>query len=114
LALGWPSVGWGLARISSRELSEWQAFARIDPFNQQRADLRAGIVSSVIANVHRDAKKRPEPYGPGDFLPKFQENGSERVKQSPEAMLGLVEVMNRAFGGVDLREKAPPAPQRGE
>lgn len=31
-------------------------------------DLRAGMIASTFANVHRDAKKRRDPFGPLDFV----------------------------------------------
>jgi hypothetical protein len=57
-------------RMSSRELSEWAAYFAIEPFGEERADLRAGIVASTIANVH--AGRKGKPFAPVDFMP-FQE-----------------------------------------
>lgn len=33
--LKWPSVAWGLARISSQELSEWWALERMEPWGDE-------------------------------------------------------------------------------
>lgn len=60
-----------LARISSRLLSEWMAYAALEPFGEARADLRMGILASVIANTQRDPKKKREPWRPEDFMPRF-------------------------------------------
>lgn len=60
-----------LSSMSARELSDWIAFARVEPFGEERADLRSGIIASVIANAHRDRKKRAQPYTPADFMPRF-------------------------------------------
>lgn len=57
--------------MSSTQLAEWMAFYRLEPWGDERADMRAGIVASTIANVNRDAKKRPKPYTPGDFMPQY-------------------------------------------
>lgn len=65
------TVGELLARISSRELTEWMAYAQVEPFGEERGDLRAGIVASTIANVNRDTKKRRKPFEPEEFMPKF-------------------------------------------
>ena len=48
----------------------WAAYAELEPFGEERADLRAGIMASVYANVHRDSK-RSKAYSPSDFTPKF-------------------------------------------
>ena len=51
------------------ELGGWLALHRISPWGEDRADLRAGIVASVIANVNRDPKRRAAAYKPVDFMP---------------------------------------------
>lgn len=92
-----------LARIDSRELTEWFAYAQVEPFGEARADLRAGIVASTVANTARDTKKRQEPFKPSEFMPSFE-------KESPEPdssrMLHMVEMLNAAMGGKDLRVKS--------
>lgn len=45
------------------------AYYSVEPFGEERGDLRTGILASVIANVNRDRKKRSEPYTPQDFMP---------------------------------------------
>lgn len=50
------------------ELGYLLALWRIDPWGEQRADLRAGIVASTLANVHRDPKRTP-PYKAAQFMP---------------------------------------------
>ena len=76
------TVGEMLTRMSSRELSEWMAYATLEPFGEERADLRAGIVASTVANVHRGKGDKPIP--PTDFLPKFWEE--EPDDEPPEAL----------------------------
>jgi hypothetical protein len=61
-----------LARTDSRELAEWQAYFRLEPFGEARADLRAGIIASTVANVHRDPRRRP--LTTRDFMPAFDES----------------------------------------
>lgn len=58
------------------QLGEWAALWTIDPQGQERADLRAGVIASTIANVHRDSKKRPRPFRADEFTLKF---GAEAV-----------------------------------
>lgn len=65
------TVGEMLTRMSSRELSEWMAYATLEPFGEERADLRAGIIASTIANANRDPKHKPKPFAPSDFMPRF-------------------------------------------
>jgi hypothetical protein len=86
-----------LSRISSRELSEWQVYSQIEPWGETRADWRSGIVAAVIANVNR-AKGQPA-YSPETFIPRF----GPQPEQGWEEQLAIVEMLNVAFGGKDMR-----------
>lgn len=74
------TVGELLERVSSRELTEWEAYYGIEPFGQERGDLQAGVVASVMANAWSDPKKRKREYGPGDFVLRF-DGEDERESQ---------------------------------
>lgn len=93
-----------LARMSSRELSEWQAFYGLEPFGEERADLRAGIITATMANINRDPKKRRKPYSPQDFMPEFGAKRTETPLERGERLLGIAEMITAAFGGKDLRK----------
>jgi hypothetical protein len=69
-----------LREMSARQCFEWFAFAGLDGFGERRADLRMGILASLIANVHRDAKRKPSPYKPGDFIPKIKEDADKQAE----------------------------------
>ena len=79
------------------------AYAGLEPFGEERADLRAGIVASTVANAARDPKTQREPFTPYEFMPKYET--TEPTEQTPEQMLSIVEMLNAAFGGQDLRAK---------
>lgn len=53
--------------MSSSELTEWMAFDSIDPFGEQRADLRSGILCATVANHSMSRPKKP--VRPVDFMP---------------------------------------------
>lgn len=91
--------------ISGREFAEWLAYYQIEPWGEERADLRAGIVASTVANVHRT--KSQKAYKPEDFVPKFKVPEKEPDRQTWEEQLMIVEMLNEAFGGRDLRNKPP-------
>jgi len=63
--------------------------------NKRKADYRAGIVASTIANVFRG--KEQKPFKPDDFMPK------EKKKQDWRTQLQMVEMLNKALGGKDKR-----------
>jgi hypothetical protein len=79
-----------LARMSSRELTEWMAYERItgplDP--RLRADLSAGIIAATIANANGSKLKAK------DFIPEW----FKRPK-TPEEIWQDVMAANTALGG---------------
>ena len=95
------TVGELLARISSRELTEWALYAEMEPFGETRADLRAGIVASTMANLYQ--KKGSKALAPADFMPKFGPKEAKEPRSGAD-LLQTVEMLNAAFGGKDLRK----------
>jgi hypothetical protein len=90
-----------LSEMGANHFWEWVAFAKLEPFTEERADLRTGIIASTIANIHRG--KRRKAYKPKDFMPQF----TLKREQSWEEQLKIVEMLNFAFGGKDERVKQP-------
>ena len=84
-----------LARIDSRELSEWQAYEGLDPWGGWRGDLQAGIVASVVANTMGRRKGQPA-FTPQDFLPSF-EGPSPRPAQTVEEQMQMARLITDAF-----------------
>jgi len=89
-----------LSRISSRELSEWMAYYELEPFGEERADLRAGIIAATIANVNRSKKQRA--FQPAQFMPKFG-GEPEKETQSWQQQLAIVQMLNAALGGSEVQ-----------
>ena len=68
LSLGVWDVDAMLDAMPAPVLFRWMAYAQIEPFGEERSDLRAGIIASTVANVNRG---RRAPYKVSDFMPKF-------------------------------------------
>lgn len=66
-----------LERLTAYELQEWMAYFQSDPFGEQRADLRMGILASTVANKPVFGMKRAKRFQPKDFIPEF---GSKTAK----------------------------------
>ncbi len=87
-----------LDRMSSKELASWMAYHTLEPWGEERADLRNGVLCCLIANLFR--KKGKPPFKPEDFMPKFW-----KEKPDPEMMLQKVRQLNAMFGGVDKTDQ---------
>jgi hypothetical protein len=82
-----------LAHVSSRELSEWQAYERIaGPLGSRRGDVHAAMVAAAVINSQR-TKGRPLPVS--DFIPRWD----RRAGQSPEEMFRAAMAATIAMGG---------------
>ncbi len=66
--------------MSASEYAEWFEYYKLEPWGEERADLRAAGVSATIANVNRG--KKGKTYQPSDFLLKFGKGGD--VRMTPE------------------------------
>ena len=82
-----------LGRMDSTELAEWMAYDRIEPFGDQRADLRSAILcQQILAPYLKEGAKLPD-------LKRFM----PFVEQEPEEEQGLTgdvgaQVARQMFG----------------
>lgn len=95
--LGGSTVDELLARMSSREFAEWQAFERIDgPLGGARGDVHAAMISAAIVNANRSK-------GPArqmsEFLPRWDKGA--KAEQTPEQMWAAAKAITARFGGTN-------------
>jgi hypothetical protein len=70
-----------------------QQFTRIEKM-EERADMRAGLICSVIANVNR-SKKSGKVYKITDFV----KITTPKKKQTPDEMAEVCKMLTASFGG---------------
>lgn len=88
--------------MDARELMEWEAYYRLEPFGSMVQRKGHALTASTIANAHR--RKGVRAFGPELFMPDFSEDRPAR-EQSTEEQLEMVEALNIALKGRDLRKK---------
>lgn len=109
LELGYPHPDVLLSQITSRQFGEWMAYYNVEPFGDNRADLRSGILASVFANIYR--KKGAKQYTPADFMPKFGCPYATRTKerrtskQMPDPQLLREQTIKTMTALVDIQNK---------
>jgi hypothetical protein len=62
------SVRHAQQEIDSAEFTDWIAFYELEKWGAPVEDMRTGSVLSMLANINRDRKVRPEPFGLLDFV----------------------------------------------
>jgi hypothetical protein len=92
------TVGQLLSEITSRELTEWMAYATLEPFGEQRADLRTGLLATVSALGH-GAKYTP----PHRWL--ATEDEPERVMSQEEIELEAMRWVANSGGTIVKGER---------
>jgi hypothetical protein len=83
--------------VSSHELTEWMAYATLEPFAWEADYFGHAITAATIANANRG--KNQKEFTVEDFMPKF-----EKQNQNTEQMKQIAAMLTIANGGVDLRE----------
>ena len=86
--------------MSSREFTEWLAYARLEPFGSEADDHRMAQLLALIANVNRDPKRRKTPV---DARTTSCPSGDHGRSPTPDALRPRIDAAMAAFGG--LRER---------
>lgn len=68
--------------MSSREFSEWMAFYTIEPWGEERADLRQALTTSAVHNSIQAHAKHPKWTKPEDFMP-FADKPQPKTADAP-------------------------------
>lgn len=87
-----------LARVDSRELTEWEAYERVaGPVGDERLDYLFAMLQATIANVNRSKKQKA--YEAAAFMPKWGMAKESSGPMSGEEMLDAVKKLNGRMGG---------------
>ena len=86
-----------LRRMDSQELTEWVAFAGLEPFGGDTPFIGHAITASTIANTNRPKGKKA--YKFEDFMPEWKE------PQTVEDQIAFATMLTLAMGGtVDIED----------
>lgn len=102
--------------MTSEELSMWKAYENIEPFGEVRADLRAALICSVLANVNRG--KNTKPFTTADFMLNFDKvylEAVDSVEVTKKAQIQNVMAVSAPKGAIRVYEgDAPPIRKLGK
>ena len=75
-----------LDQLDSRQIAEWIEFARLEPFGERMADIRAGQVCATVANYAGKMRSNDAPLAhPADFMPALA--GARRPESNAPTLL---------------------------
>lgn len=91
-----------LCRVDSRELTEWLAYWGLEPWGEERADLRQAITSTLIGNAN--LRKGRTPFKVTDFMLSEKgigrKNRRQTSRQMHAAFLGWATAVNKSKDGL--------------
>ena len=99
-----------LDHLTSAQLSEWEAYDRLDPVGTWREDFRMANIICYIVNTARSihGKKGIKMTTPIDFMPQWDEEGerdtvkTQSVEEMKQILLGLGKMK---FKKIESREE---------
>ena len=87
-----------LASLSARQITEWLAFAALEPFGPHREDQRAGVIAAAVTNSRFGRKAGDAAKVPADFFPVLRDDGV-KPRQSWQSMQATLIAYTKARGG---------------
>ena len=110
--MGYPHPDYLLEQLTATQLSEWEAYDKLDPIGKWRDELMIASVCSLITNITRQlhTKKgyKVEFTTPDDFIIKwgeFEEQKPEPKKQTQEEMANVLQSLVSMHGTTDKIKK---------
>jgi hypothetical protein len=99
--MGRADVNGMLAEITAEQFVEWVAYSDVEPWGEERADLRAGIIAAEIANTPPRFFGKAGKVRPADCMPKFgrEPEKPQTGRQMAVAAMAWAFAVNRAAEG---------------
>lgn len=76
-------------RLDARELTEWMAFFKLEPWGADVEDWRAALVAATVANTARD--RRRAPFRVADFMPRREASRQQTDEEIAERLRAWAE-----------------------
>jgi len=99
-----------LRGMTIRQLQEWRAYADLEPFDEERDDLRAASIVQAIYNVHRRKNSPQIPlkdcvlrFGEAPQPGQAQRTPAQAVEQIKAVMRDLMATHNKPERGERVR-----------
>lgn len=84
-----------MERMSMEEFLGWMAYSELEPFGDEREDLRAGVLWSLLATVNSDTKKHPRGIGIDKYpliIMRKKEETTQR-EATPQSLFRLMKAL---------------------
>lgn len=99
-----------MGQLTSTQLSEWEAYDRLDPIGSWRDDFRMASIEATLTNIHNAANteqgKEVKTTTPGDFLPIWDEVERNKVAEKRRVSQSLEEMRSALMAFASSQNKS--------
>lgn len=81
-----------LREMDPEEWLMWQTYAKLEPFGEERADMRMASIDQTLVNLHRDRRLYPDPFPLINFLLGFGDQPVKVADPAPTQTLETIEL----------------------
>lgn len=103
-------------RLPAKLAVEWATYEELEPFGEERADLRTAALLQLLTNIYRDTKKWPTPFPLSEFMLRVGDSGPPppRRTQTVKQQFNVLKAIAMAYAKQKPQAPRPgPAPRRG-
>ena len=86
-----------VAGLTWADLLEWQEYARLEPFDEERADARSAQIVQALYNLFADRRGYPDGFPLADFLLIFGDAEAPPRTEKPKQDLAYQEMLIDAW-----------------
>lgn len=86
-----------MRELTASEVVEWEALYRIDPWGEERADLRSAIIAWTFAMAHSKRGKKPKL---SQFMPDYSRVENKRTGMTDKTFARNLIAWHKALGGI--------------
>lgn len=103
-------------QLTSAQLSEWEAYDRLDPIGKWRDDYSFAVLNALIVNIVNKlyGKGKGKQYTPNDFMPNWSgEKKSVRtqsVEEMKQSLLNIAKIANTRKRRTPITSKTAKKP----
>jgi hypothetical protein len=98
--------------MPARLFLEWMAFSQLEPWDEERMDLRFADLMALYANAHKG--KSSTRARPGDFMRQWDVDPKERASKRSEGLAKAAALDSKLAAALAKRQKVKAEKKRAE
>lgn len=99
--------------LTAKQISEWEAFNRLEPIGEWRQDYRMAFIASIMINIARamSGAKGVKMTTPADYMPVWYTDPNEPDEPMQQSLEDMKKVLLE-LGSIKFGERTKPKPKK--